>query len=121
MCSRLLVVPKPMVYRRSKFIKYQELKLQEMPHQVPIGHIPRTTTVQVKGENTRICKPGDSVTISGIFLPERPSAYAQMRAGLHATTYVECLHVDRHKKDYSDISDSMSEDIESKIEEECRF
>lgn len=54
--------------RASRFMKYQELRLQELPDQVPVGHIPRSITVHCKGEHTRLCGPGDIVTISGIFL-----------------------------------------------------
>ena len=38
-------------------------------HQVPIGSIPRVLTVNVYGENTRKCQPGDVVRIGGVYLP----------------------------------------------------
>jgi len=57
--------------RGSKFTKFQEIKLQELPNQVPIGHIPRCMNVQVTGELTRTTSPGDTVTISGVFLPTK--------------------------------------------------
>ncbi|KAI4494566.1 hypothetical protein M0804_000767 [Polistes exclamans] len=53
----------------SKFIKFQEIKLQEHSDQVPVGHIPRSITIFCRGETTRQCLPGDHVTITGIFLP----------------------------------------------------
>jgi DNA replication licensing factor MCM7 len=34
--------------RGSRFIKYQELRLQELPDQVPTGHIPRSMTVHCR-------------------------------------------------------------------------
>lgn len=34
--------------RGSKFVKYQELRLQELPDQVPVGHIPRSMTVHCR-------------------------------------------------------------------------
>jgi DNA replication licensing factor MCM7 len=42
---------KLMQSRGSKFQKFQELKIQELPSQVPTGHIPRMMTVPVS-----ICK-----------------------------------------------------------------
>lgn len=36
--------------RGSKFIKYQELRLQELPDQVPVGHIPRSMTIQCRSQ-----------------------------------------------------------------------
>jgi DNA replication licensing factor MCM7 len=54
--------------RGSRFMKYQELRLQELPDQVPVGHIPRSMTVHCNGEMTRQCGPGDIITVHGVFL-----------------------------------------------------
>ena len=54
--------------RGSRFTKYQELRLQELPDQVPVGHIPRSVSVHCRGEHTRLCGPGDIATVAGIFL-----------------------------------------------------
>lgn len=56
--------------RASKFVKYQEVRIQELPEDVPVGHIPRSLTVQVKGELTRSMGPGDRVEVTGVFLPK---------------------------------------------------
>ena len=42
--------------RGSKFVKYQEMKVQELPEQVPVGHIPRSMTVVARGELTRMVR-----------------------------------------------------------------
>jgi len=42
----------------SNFVKYQELRLQELPDQVPTGHIPYSVVVQCHGKLTRKCVPG---------------------------------------------------------------
>lgn len=55
--------------RGSKFAAMQEIKVQEPPDQVPMGHCPRTISVIAKGETTRKCSPGDLVTITGCYLP----------------------------------------------------
>ncbi|CAN0322373.1 unnamed protein product, partial [Discosporangium mesarthrocarpum] len=47
--------------RGSRFIRYQEVRIQELPDQVPIGHIPRTMTVHCRGALTRQCSPGGGV------------------------------------------------------------
>ena len=36
--------------RGCKLVKYQELRMQELPDQVPVGHIPRAITVHCRGE-----------------------------------------------------------------------
>ncbi|CAM9480956.1 unnamed protein product [Chrysoparadoxa australica] len=101
--------------RGSRFIKYQELKIQELPDQVPQGHIPRTMTVHCKGDMTRQCTPGDICTISCIFLPTLYSGFRAMKAGLTADTYVEAQQILRHKKGYNE--DEVSPDLEREIDE----
>lgn len=86
--------------RGSKFEKYQELKLQELPSQVPMGHVPRSMSIIVRGELTRLTSPGDLVTVDGIFLPQRlaESGYRALQAGLISTTYLAAHHIAVHKK-----------------------
>lgn len=46
--------------------------------QVPVGNIPRSITVLVEGENTRIAQPGDHVSVTGIFLPILRTGFRQV-------------------------------------------
>ena len=64
--------------RGSKFVKFQEMKIQEHSDQVPVGNIPRSITVVLEGENTRIAQPGDHVSVTGIFLPVLRTGFQQM-------------------------------------------
>lgn len=34
--------------RGSRFLKYQEVRVQELPDQVPVGHIPRSMTIHCR-------------------------------------------------------------------------
>lgn len=105
--------------RGSKFVKFQELKLQELPNQVPMGHIPRSMSVYCRGELTRLAAPGDVVTIDGIFLPQRlaESGYRAMKAGLVTTTYLEAQNIIVHKKSYDEsLLDSLSEEESAQLE-----
>ncbi|CAK4081954.1 unnamed protein product [Aphanomyces euteiches] len=99
--------------KASKFQKFQEVKFQELPDQVPMGHIPRTLTVYLRGELTRTCEPGAVVTICGIFLPLPYNAQRQMQVGLITETYLEATHVVNHKKRYSamDVSEEMENEV----------
>jgi DNA replication licensing factor MCM7 len=47
--------------RGSRFVKYQELRLQELPDQVPVGHIPRALTVHCRGEKKEFIEIIDSI------------------------------------------------------------
>ena len=86
--------------RGSKFVKYQELRVQELPTHVPVGHVPRSITAHCRGELTRQCAPGDTVTLCGIFLPQRFTGFQGMRAGLVSDTFLEAMLVDKEKKNY---------------------
>ncbi|KAK3076598.1 Mcm2-7 hexameric complex component, partial [Coniosporium uncinatum] len=89
--------------RASKFLPFQEVKIQEMADQVPVGHIPRQLTVHCHGALVRQINPGDVVDIAGIFLPTPYTGFKAIRAGLLTDTYLEAQHITQHKKAYNDI------------------
>nr|UWK20595.1 DNA replication licensing factor [Trichoderma gamsii] len=89
--------------RASKFLPFQEVKVQELAEQVPIGQIPRSLTVHCFGSLVRKVTPGDVVDISGIFLPTPYTGFKAMRAGLMTDTYLEAHHIHQHKKAYSEM------------------
>ncbi|KAL5475357.1 hypothetical protein EMCRGX_G025158 [Ephydatia muelleri] len=84
--------------RGSKFMKYQEIKIQEQNDQVPIGSIPRTMTVIARGEVTRQTMPGDHVQITGVYLPMARTGFKQMNQGLLSETFIEAHCIHRVKK-----------------------
>lgn len=109
--------------RGSKFVKFQELKLQELPSQVPMGHVPRSLTVYCRGELTRMANPGDVVTVDGVFLPQRVAegGYRAMRAGLMATLFLEAQHLQVHKKSFDEsLLDSLSEEESNQLDSEIQ-
>ena len=100
--------------RLSHFTKYQEYRLQELPHQVPMGHVPRSLSVICKGEITRTCSPGDICTIDGIFLPQKTSSsYYNASSGLMTTTFLEAMHIHIEKQQYHILQDKREDDIEN--------
>ncbi|KAH8884429.1 MCM2/3/5 family protein [Thozetella sp. PMI_491] len=90
--------------RASKFLPFQEVKIQELAEQVPIGQIPRTLTVLCYGSQVRRMNPGDVVDIAGVFLPTPYTGFQAMRAGLLTDTYLEAHHIRQHKKAYSQMT-----------------
>lgn len=71
--------------------------------QVPVGHIPRSMTVHVNGNLTRLMNPGDVVHLGGIFLPIPYTGFQAIRAGLLTDTYLEAHHIQQLKKQYSEM------------------
>jgi DNA replication licensing factor MCM7 len=98
------------VTRLCKFTKFQEVRLQEKTDEVPQGNIPKTLRVYISGDLTRICSPGDSVTISGIFLPAPVNKWNAHGhgGGALATTFIQAMRIVRHKKRYHDYSEDES-------------
>ncbi|TKA27783.1 hypothetical protein B0A50_04884 [Salinomyces thailandicus] len=89
--------------RASKFLPFQEVKIQEMADQVPVGHIPRQLTIQCHGALTRQINPGDVADIAGIFLPTPYTGFKAIKAGLLTDTYLEAQHINQHKKAYDNM------------------
>lgn len=87
--------------RGSKFVKFQELKIQEHSDQVPVGNIPRTMTVIAKGETTRLAVPGDHIAATGVFLPMMKTGFRQLTQGLLSETFLEA-HVSFPKFAYQE-------------------
>eukprot|EP00658_Telonema_sp_P-2_P025826 TRINITY_DN20405_c0_g1_i1.p1 TRINITY_DN20405_c0_g1~~TRINITY_DN20405_c0_g1_i1.p1 ORF type:complete len:742 (-),score=219.21 TRINITY_DN20405_c0_g1_i1:323-2548(-) len=92
--------------RGSKFEKFQEMRLQEVSEEVPVGHTPRQLVVNLRGENTRQCSPGDQVSITGIFLPVPVTGFRAMKMGLTAETYLEAQLVVQAKSSSNDDGES---------------
>lgn len=88
--------------RGSKFIKFQDIKLQEHSDQVPTGHIPRAMTVQAHGDMTRLCAPGDHISVSGVFLTVEKSSFRARTGGLSADTYIEAHYITQMNKTEDD-------------------
>ncbi|WIA36887.1 hypothetical protein OEZ86_008135 [Tetradesmus obliquus] len=88
--------------RGSKFIKFQEARIQEMPDEVPPGATPRCISVHLRGDITRSAKAGDTVCIGGIFLPEPFTGWKALKAGLLASTYLEVQEVQQLKETYDE-------------------
>lgn len=89
--------------RASKFLAFQEVKLQELTDQVPVGHIPRTMTLHMYGAACRQLTPGDVANVTGIFLPMPYTGFRALRAGLLTDTYLDVQYVHRLKKQYDEI------------------
>ena len=105
------------VVRGSRFVKFQEVKLQEMADQVPVGHIPRQMTVHVRGELTRSCTAGDLVNVSGIFLPVPVQGFKAIRQGLIADTYLDAQSVVCVKEQSSQDLEEYDEETREALEE----
>lgn len=66
-------------YPKGPYVSFSlSVPLIPQSDQVPVGNIPRSITVLVEGENTRIAQPGDHISVTGIFLPILRSGFRQV-------------------------------------------
>lgn len=85
--------------RGSKFVKYQEVRIQEHSDQVPVGNIPRAMTVVIRGENARAVVPGDHVQVTGVLLPLlRNAGFQSMVQGLATETFLSVHRIVKMNK-----------------------
>jgi len=106
--------------RGSKFIKFQELRIQEHSDQVPVGNIPRSMSIYCRGEMTRLVAPGDHVAITGVFLPLLQQGFKAMSSGLLSDTYLDAHRIVKMNKTEDDELElgDLSEDEVRKLSDE---
>ena len=97
--------------RGSRFIKFQEARVQELTEQVPMGHIPRSMSVTLVGDLCRMCNPGDHVSIDGIYMPRPYSGFKAIKAGLLTDTYVFAHYLTQLKHQRPDPTSIMSSEL----------
>ena len=69
--------------------------------------------VIAKGINTRLCGPGDIVTITGVYMPALFTGFRAMRAGLTHDTYVEAYRIVKDKQNFRDTM--LSDEIMNRV------
>jgi DNA replication licensing factor MCM7 len=99
--------------KQSKFVSYQDIKIQEPSDQVPIGHVPRTIKVIARGPVTRQCSPGDIVQITGVYMPSPFTGFAAMNKGLIHDTHIEAYKIIKDKQNFREymLSETMMERV----------
>ncbi|GAA5930875.1 hypothetical protein JCM1841_001960 [Sporobolomyces salmonicolor] len=83
-----------LVHNRCEFADRQIVRLQETPDAVPDGQTPHTVSLGLYDELVDTVKPGDRVTITGIFrsVPVRLNPRQRVIKSLFKT-YIDVLHV----------------------------
>ena len=86
--------------RASKFVKIQEIRLQELIEEVPMGATPRNLVVKIEGPLVQSCAPGDIVTVEGIYLNDEFFVKKDMHIGFISNTYMKAMTIEKQKKNY---------------------
>ncbi|EJU01310.1 MCM-domain-containing protein [Dacryopinax primogenitus] len=85
-----------LIHNRSEFADRQIIRLQETPDKVPDGQTPHTVSLCVYDELVDLSKPGDRLTVTGIFrsIPVRVNPRQRVIKSLFKT-YLDIVHVKR--------------------------
>ncbi|KIJ37049.1 hypothetical protein M422DRAFT_178459 [Sphaerobolus stellatus SS14] len=89
-----------LIHNRCEFADRQIIRLQETPDSIPDGQTPHTVSLCVYDELVDITKPGDRLTVTGIFrsVPVRVSSRQRTIKSLFKT-YIDVVHIKRGAKD----------------------
>lgn len=101
-------------HRTSKLIAYQEVKVQEPARDVPMGSVPRSMSIILKGALTQTLLPGESVTITGVYLPVKHTGFSKIRKGNQVEMQLHAHHVFKHKQ--ASGADDLAELAETEAE-----
>ncbi|CAA9986123.1 DNA replication licensing factor MCM7, putative [Plasmodium knowlesi strain H] len=96
----------------SKFVKYQEIKVQELPSQLPEGDIPRSMNCIIHGESTTSVQPGMSVTLTGVLMPVTKSGFQALKGGLIAEKVFHIYYVQNNKENFNEHIDNYDKIME---------
>ncbi|RLI33650.1 Minichromosome maintenance protein MCM [Candidatus Bathyarchaeota archaeon] len=99
---------------KSKFIDYQELRVQERPEDLPPGQLPRYVEVYLEDDLVDCARPGDRVTVTGIVRarPESVPGKGKLRT---FNIVVEANHVETVGKELETVE--ISPEDEKRIRE----
>jgi DNA replication licensing factor MCM7 len=85
-------------HRTSKLTAHQEVRVQEPARDVPVGSVPRSLTVVLKGELCHSLQPGETVTVTGVYLPVKHTGFAKIRRGNQLDMQLHAHNVVKHKQ-----------------------
>jgi DNA replicative helicase MCM subunit Mcm2 (Cdc46/Mcm family) len=81
-----------------------------------MGHVPRMMSVSARGETTRLCCPGDMVTITGVFGLAPTIGREVHKTGTLQDVFIEAFKITKEKKSYSQVI--LSEEVLARIDAE---
>jgi len=88
--------------RTCKFVKYQEMRVQEMSEHVPVGGVPRSVNVVCFGDLTRTVLPGDAITLTGVYTPYQLPWFQSRSKGTMQEMFIEAHSIKKHKSGYNE-------------------
>ncbi|MDA4121337.1 MAG: minichromosome maintenance protein MCM [Thaumarchaeota archaeon] len=79
--------------KKSRFIDFQIVRIQELPEELPPGQLPQFFDVNVEGDIVNMARPGDRVVISGVIRAVPDYSPGAVRTRLFKSQ-IDCNHVE---------------------------
>lgn len=92
--------------RESKWIDYQEMRMQERPEDLPAGQIPRSVEIRIVGNLVGFAKAGEYISIVGIYKAVRASSSSKSKI---FQAYLDGNHIEILNKEVEKIELSQEE------------
>jgi len=102
--------------RTCKFVRHQEVRVQEMSQHVPVGGVPRSMNVILGGDLTRTVSPGDAITLTGVYVPVQLPWFLARSKGPTQEMYIDAHFIKKHKTGYNETSTDQAE-VTKKVDE----
>lgn len=93
--------------RGSKFTRFQEVRIQEPHHEVPVGSVPRQILLHFTGDLCRTVLPGDAVSVTGVYNIMKQSG--PMARFSDSLLFLTVHRISKHKQGYADTDDAEIE------------
>ncbi|CEO96340.1 DNA replication licensing factor MCM4 [Plasmodiophora brassicae] len=108
------------IHNRCEFADKQLIRVQEAPELIPDGETPQSVDVFAWNDLVDVVRPGDRVTITGIFraVPVRFSAKKRTVRSVYRT-YIDGIHFRRTEAGRLSVERSMSSDVAHQEEDDA--
>lgn len=96
--------------RRSKFIDFQIIRIQELPEELPPGQLPQFFDVNVEGDLVNTARPGDRVILTGIVRAVPDYTQGQVRTRVFKSQ-IDCNYIEVRGKEPEQIQITKEDEM----------
>jgi DNA replicative helicase MCM subunit Mcm2 (Cdc46/Mcm family) len=101
--------------KKSRFIDFQIVRIQELPEELPPGQLPQFFDVNVEGDMVNLARPGDRVLLTGVVRAVPDYSLGQVRTRLFRSQ-IDCTYVEVKGKEPEQVQlTKEDEDLIKKI------
>ncbi|MBI3860058.1 MAG: ATP-binding protein [Thaumarchaeota archaeon] len=79
--------------KKSRYIDFQVLRVQELPEELPPGQLPQFFDVNVEGDIVNTARPGDRVVLTGVVRAVQDFSLGQIKTRLFRSQ-IDCSHIE---------------------------